>query len=139
MINFSHSSKGSSSSPQAIVMFHNGRGSQELLFGHAKNDTALSLIPCKKLVANQVFTLASMVAHNFSKEMQMIEHPAANRAKPKRPPAWVFQKLDTIRRQVIQRAGRFTRPQGKLTLTMSPNNAVKQDLLFFMDALQKAA
>ncbi len=77
--------------------------------------------------------------HNFSREMQMIAHPAANRAKAKRPTAWTFQKLETIRRQIIQRAGRFTRPQGKLTLTMSQNNAVKQDLLFFMDALQKAA
>ena len=126
-------------SAKAVVLFHNGRGSQELLFGHAKNDTALSLIPCKKLGANQIFTLASMMAHNFSKEMQMIAHPAANRAKPKRPTAWTFQKLDTIRRLIIQRAGRFTRPQGKLTLTMSPNHAVKQDLLFFMDALQKVA
>ena len=126
-------------SAEAIVLFHNGRGSQELLFGHAKNDTALSLIPCKRLGANQVFTLASMMAHNFSKEIQMVARPAANRAKAKRPTAWTFQKLDTIRRQIIQRAGRFTRPQGKLTLTMSPNNAVKQDLLFFMDALQKAA
>jgi hypothetical protein len=126
-------------SAKAIVQFHNGRGSQELLFGHAKNDTVLSLIPCKRLEANQVFTLASMMAHNFSREMQMVAHPAASRAKAKRPAAWTFQKLETIRRQIIQRAGRLTRPQGKLTLTMSPNTAVKQDLLFLMDALQKVA
>ena len=69
----------------------------------------------------------------------MVAHPAASRAKAKRPAAWTFQKLETIRRQIIQRAGRLTRPQGKLTLTMSPNTAVKQDLLFLMDALQKVA
>jgi hypothetical protein len=80
-----------------------------------------------------------MMAHNFSREMQMVAHPAASRAKAKRPAAWTFQKLETIRRQIIQRAGRLTRPQGKLTLTMSPNTAVKQDLLFLMDALQKVA
>lgn len=94
---------------------------------------------CKRLEANQVFTLASMMAHNFSREMQMVAHPAASKAKAKRPAAWTFQKLETIRRQIIQRAGRLIRPQGKLTLTMSPNTAVKQDLLFLMDALQKAA
>jgi hypothetical protein len=126
-------------SAKAIVQFHNGRGSQELLFGHAKNDTALSLIPCKRLEANQVFTLASMMAHNFSREMQMVAHPAASRAKAKRPAAWTFQRLETIRRQIIQRAGRLIRPQKKLTLTLSPNTAVKEDLLFLMDALQKAA
>jgi len=126
-------------SAKAIVLFHNGRGSQESIFGDAKNDTALGVIPCKRLVANQVFTLASMMAHNFSKEMQMLAHPAAPRSKAKRPTAWKFQKLDTIRHQIIQRAGRFTWPQGKLTLTMSSNRAVKKDLLHFMDALQKAA
>ena len=49
-----------------------------------------------------------------------------------------FQRLDTIRHQIIQRDGRFSWPQGKLTLTMSSNRAVKKDLLRFMDALQKA-
>ncbi len=71
--------------------------------------------------------------------MQMVAHPAASRTKAKQPATWTFQKLETIRRQIIQRAGRLTRPQGDLTLTMSPNTAVKQDLLFLMDALQKAA
>jgi len=126
-------------SAKAVVLFHNGRGSQESIFGNAKNDTALGVIPCKRLVANQVFTLASMMAHNFSREIQMLSHPAATRAKPKRPTAWKFKKLDTIRHQIIQRAGRFTWPKGKLTLTMSSNRAVKKDLLHFMDSLQKAA
>jgi len=126
-------------SAKAVVLFHNGRGSQEAIFGNAKNDTALGIIPFKRLAANQVFTLASMMAHNFSKEMQMLAHPAAGRARPKRPAAWRFQNLDTIRHQIIQRAGRFTWPQGKLTLTMSSNRAVKKDLLHFMAVLQKAA
>lgn len=60
------------------------------------------------------------------------------RAKPKRSTAWKFQKLDTIRHQIIQRAGRFIWPKGKLTLTMSSNRAVKKDLLHFIDVLQKA-
>jgi hypothetical protein len=89
------------------------------------------------LVANQVFTLSSMMAHNFSQEMQRIAQPAAGRAKPKRPTAWRFQKLDTIRHRIIQRAGRFNRPGGKLTLTMNPNQAVKKDLLHFLEAIQK--
>jgi hypothetical protein len=124
---------------KAVVLLHNGRGSQELVFGNAKNDTALGLIPCKRLNANQIFTVASMMAHNFSREMQMIAHPAASWAKSKRPAAWTFKMLDTIRHQIVQRAGRFTCPQGKLTLTMSGNRAVKKDLLYFIDALQKAA
>jgi len=126
-------------SAKAVVLFHNGRGSQESIFGDAKTDNGLGVIPCKRLSSNQVFTLASMMAHNLSREMQMIAHPASRRAKPKRPSAWKFKKLDTIRHQIIQRAGRLTRPKGKLTLTMSPNHPVRKDLLHFMDVLQKAA
>ena len=126
-------------SANAVVLFHNGRGSQEAIFGNAKNDTALSVITSKRLVANQVFTLSSMMAHNFSQEMQMIAHRSSGMAKPKRPSAWKFQKLDTIRHRILQRAGRFTKPGGKLTLTMNSNQAVKKDLLHFLDAMQKAA
>jgi hypothetical protein len=44
-----------------------------------------------------------------------------------------------LRRKLIQRAGRLTRPQGQLTLTMSANPAVKTELLHYLDRLKKAA
>ena len=65
--------------------------------------------------------------------------PSAPISRPKRPAAWRFEKLDTLRHRIIQRAGRFTRPQGELTLTMSANDAVRKNLLDFLDVLQKAA
>jgi hypothetical protein len=40
---------------------------------------------------------------------------------------------------LLQRAGRLTQPHGKLTLTMNPNAAVKEDLIHFLEALKKAA
>ena len=127
-------------SAKSVVLFHNGRGSQEAIFGDAKNDAALDVLPSKRLAGNQLFTLCAMMAHNLSREVQMLAVPAtASRALPKRPAAWAFEKLDTLRHRIIQRAGRFTRPQGELTLTMSANHAVRQDLLHFLDMLQKAA
>jgi len=128
-----------SESAKNVVLFHNGRGSQEAIFGDAKTDTALDVIPCRRLVANQVFTVSAMMAHNLSREIQMLAQPAAPRAQAKRPAAWKFEKLDTIRHRIIQRAGRLNRPQGKLTLTMSANQAVRKDLLHFLNVLQKAA
>ena len=126
-------------SAQSVVLFHNGRGSQEAVFGDAKNDTGLGIIACKRLCANQVYTISAMMAHNLSREMQMLKNPASRRARAKRPSAWNFEKLDTLRHRFIQRAGRLNRPQGKLTLTMSANHAVKKDLLHFIQVLQKAA
>jgi hypothetical protein len=128
-----------SESAKSVVLFHNGRGSQEAIFGDAKNDAALDAIPTKRLAGNQIFTLCAMMAHNLSREVQMLAVPSALRALPKRPAAWPFEKLDTLRHRIIQRAGRFTRPQGELTLTMSANHAVRKDLLHFIDVLQKAA
>jgi hypothetical protein len=126
-------------SAKSVVLFHNGRGSQEAIFGDAKSDVALDVIPCRRLVANQVFTLCSIMAHNLSREIQMLTTPPVYRAQPKRPAAWTFQRLDTIRHRIIQRAGRLTKPARELTLTMSANQAVRKDLLRFLDTLQKAA
>jgi hypothetical protein len=126
-------------SAKRVVMFHHGRGGQEAIFEEAKQDAALDAIPTKRLIGNQIFTLCAMMAHNLSRELQMLAAPAAHRARPKRPAAWTFEKLDTLRHRIIQRAGRFTRPQGQLTLTMSTNEAVQKDLIHFLDVLQKAA
>jgi hypothetical protein len=128
-----------SESAKAVILFHNGRGSQEAIFGDAKGNCGLNVIPTRRLAGNQIYTLCSMMAHNLCKELQMISAPAASRALPKRPAAWKFKTLDTLRHRIIQRAGRLTRPQGELTLTMSANSAVRKDLLHFLDAVQKAA
>jgi hypothetical protein len=126
-------------SANSVVLFHHGRGAQEAIFGDAKNDAALDAIPTKRLIGNQLFTLCAMMAHNLSRELQMLASPVAERALPKRPAAWAFEKLDTLRHRLIQRAGRLTRPQGQLTLTLSANEAVRKDLLHFLDVLQKVA
>ncbi len=126
-------------SAKAVVEFHNGRGSQEAIFGHAKQDAGFNVIPTKRLAGNQVFTICSMMAHNLSREIQMLATPPSFRAQPKRPAVWTFQTLDTLRHRIIQRAGRLIIPKGELTLTMSANQAVRQDLLHFLDSIQKAA
>jgi hypothetical protein len=126
-------------SAKSLVLFHNGRGSQEAIFGDAKTDAALDIIPSRRLAGNQVFTLCAMMAHNLSREIQMLASPPLPRTLPKRPAAWTFERLDTIRHRIIQRAGRLTRPRGELTLTMSANQAVRNDLLHFLEVVRETA
>jgi len=57
----------------------------------------------------------------------------------KRAPLWQFEQLGTFQRKLIQRAGRLTKPQGKLTLTMSANPKVKSELLHILDVFKQAA
>lgn len=122
-----------------VVRFHHSRGSQEGLFGEAKQHSGLDLIPTRRLAGNQLVTLCAMLAHNLGRELQMRATARHRRALPKRPAAWTFQTLDTLRHRFLQRAGRLTTPPGELTLTLSPNPAVQQELVQFLDALQQAA
>ena len=122
-----------------VVLFHGGRGAQEGIFGEAKQQAGLDLIPSRRLLANQMVTLCAMMAHNLGREMQMLAHPRPTYARAKRPTGWTFQTMDTLRHRFIQRAGRLTQPKGELTLTMNSNPQAKEDLLHFLETLKEAA
>ena len=126
-------------SPRSVLLFHYGRGAQEGIFAEAKQHAGLDLIPTRRLLGNRMVTLCAMMAHNLGREMQMLAQPRSNYARAKRPAAWTFQTLDTLRHRLIQRAGRLTQPKGELTLTMNSNPKVEKDLLHFLETLKEAA
>jgi hypothetical protein len=118
-----------------VLAFHNGRGAQENLFGELKSQCQMDYIPVRTLAGNQIYLLCSILAHNLARELQMVADPPKRQTTEKRSPLWVFQELNTLRRHFIQRAGRFTRPQGRLTLTLGLNDSVKATLLHYLGAL----
>lgn len=126
-------------SAHSVLLFHYGRGTQERIFAEGKQHAGLDLIPTRRLLGNQMVTLCAMMAHNLGRELQMLAQPRARYARAKRPAAWTFQTLNTLRHRFIQRAARITQPKGELTLTLSANPMVKNDLMHFLEALQKAA
>jgi hypothetical protein len=122
-----------------VLNYHNGRGAQEGIFAELKSQTQMDYIPTRRQAGNQVFVLAAMLAHNLNREMQMIATTRKRHTTERRAPLWQFTQLGTLRRKLIQRAGRLTRPQGTLTLTMSANPSVKSELLHYLDALRQVA
>ena len=122
-----------------VLAYHNGRGAQEGIFAELKSQTQMDYIPTRRQAGNQVFVLAAMLAHNLNREMQMLVHTPERNTTERRAPLWRFTQLDTFRRKLIQRAGRLTRPQGTLTLTMSANPTVKSELLHYLDVLKQVA
>ena len=122
-----------------VLNYHNGRGTQEGIFAELKSQTQMDYIPTRRQAGNRVFVLAAMLAHNLNREMQMMAGARQRNTTERRAPLWQFTQLGTLRRRLIQRAGRLTRPQGTLTLTMSANKAVKSELLHFLDVLKQAA
>ena len=73
---------------------------------------ALDYLPTRRLVGNQIFTLAGMLAHNFARELQMIAKPPTQKTLPKRPARWQFVSLSTLRQHLLHKAGSLSRPQG---------------------------
>ena len=121
------------------VAFHNGRGSQEGIFGELKSQNQMDYVPSRTWCGNQVYLLSALFAHNLTRELQMITRAPARSTRRKRPALWEFEQLDTLRRRMIQRAGRLIRPKGQLTLSMAANEATENEMLQILDAIKRAA
>ena len=121
------------------VAFHNGRGAQEAIFGETKSDAQLGYIPARTLHANQIFLLTAILAHNLNRELQMRVRSPQRPTLEKRPPLWNFQRLSTIRNTLIHTAGRLIRPQGRLTLSLCTNPAIKEQMVHHIERLRQAA
>jgi hypothetical protein len=71
--------------------------------------------------------------------MQMLNDTQQCHTTEKRAPLWHFEQVGTLRCKLIQRAGRMTKSQGALTLTMSAKPAVKSQLFHYLYVLKQAA
>jgi hypothetical protein len=83
--------------------------------------------------------LSAILAHNLFKELHMIVHERTRGTTEKRAALWEFTEANTLRRTLLQRAGRLTNPGGTLTLTMSGNETVKKGVLHYLERLKRAA
>ena len=108
-------------------------------FWGAENAESDGLYCGPGLLGNQLYMLAAVLSHNLNRELQMEGKAPDRGTTEKRAPLWVFEELRSLRHRLIQRAGRFTNPQGNLTLTLSANTSVKEGLLDYLEALQAAA
>ena len=99
----------------------------------------MDYVPTRRKAENQVYLFSAVLAHNLNREMQMRCYEQERNTTEKRAPLWQFEQLGTLRHKLIHRAGRLTRPNGRRTLTMSANSAVKSELLHYLEVLKYAA
>ena len=125
---------------KAILQFHNGRGSQEGIFGELKSQLSMDYIPSRRLVANQVYLLSGLIAHALGRELQMRATPARFESNtPTRACLWRLDRIDSLRKRIVQRAALLTRPAGALVLTLARSPAVERDLERLLKPWGKAA
>lgn len=119
---------------RSVVAFHEGRGNQEGLIGELKSHAAMDYVPVRTWIGNQVYLLCGILAHNLGRELQMQSSEPVRKRSHKRSALWRFEQMGTLRKKWIQRAGRLTRPEGRLTLTLGTNEAVQNRLLQLLGA-----
>jgi len=122
----------------SVLLFHNGRGSQENIFSELKSQAQMDYVPTNTKNGNQLYLLATLFAHNLTRELQMRTQLMERATTPKRAALWAFEKIGTLRKKLIQRAGRITKPSGVLTLTMAGNQAVKELMCLFLRELDSS-
>ena len=125
--------------PRKVVLFHEGRGSQEGIFAELKTHCQMGYVPVKTRVGNQLYMFAGILAHNLTRELQMRLNPRARHTTAKRAALWCFREVATLRRTLIQRAGRIIRPAGKLILSMNSNARLEGELRHALAALNAGA
>jgi hypothetical protein len=114
---------------RSVTRFHEGRGAQEGIFGELKTDVAMGHIPVRTRNGNQAYLLAGLMGHNLLRELQMRESPPQRGTLPKRAALWVFERIGSLREHVFRRAGRLTRPNGRVTLTLNASQSIRKRIL----------
>ena len=126
-------------SARRVVLFHQGRGSQEGIFAELKAHCQMGYVPVRTRVGNQLYMFAAILAHNLTRELQMRINPRERHTTAKRAALWCFREIETLRRTLIQRAGRIIRPAGKLILSMNSNERLERELRHALAALNAGA
>jgi len=122
-----------------VLDYHDGRGSQEGVFAELKSHCHMDYVPVRTQLGNATYLLAGLFAFNLTRELQMQNHVPDRNTTRNRATLWFFEKVDTIRRTTLQRAGRLSRPNGKLTLTFCAGKHLKQRIQAWVQALDNAA
>ena len=126
-------------SPRKVVLFHEGRGSQEGIFAELETRCQMGYVPVKTRVGNPLYMFAGILAHNLTRELQMRRNPRKTRTTAKRAPLWCFREIETLRRTLIQRPGRIVRPAGKVNLSMNSNATLEAELRNALATLKACA
>lgn len=125
--------------PGQVLECHHGRGSQEGVIGELKSAMHLDYVPCQKQAANEMVSLSSVYAHNLLRALQMQNRAPSRMRAWKRPACWVFEKAQTIRKNLLIRAGRLSWPGNRKTLTISGDEKVAERYAALLEQLADAA
>jgi DDE family transposase len=110
----------------ALWHFAAGRGAQEKTIAELKGEFALDAVPSRDYGANSAWQQLSILAHNLLKGFQLDTLAPAKPRSPKRTASYLLQNMRTLRFELIARAARLCRPQGRRVLRLKANPRTQQ-------------
>ena len=110
----------------ALWHFAAGRGAQEKTIAELKGEFALDAVPSRDYGANSAWQQLSILAHNLLKGFQLDTLAQTKPRSPKRTAAYLLQHMRTLRFELITRAARLCRPQGRRVLRLQANPRTQQ-------------
>lgn len=110
-----------------VLRAHHGRAAQERALGEAKQFAALDVIVARNRRANEIFTIACLLAHNLGRELQMRRCAPVRNDGDKRSTLWPFVTLGNLRDGFLRRAGLLVRPAGRLVLRLAAEPGLAED------------
>jgi hypothetical protein len=110
----------------ALWHFAAGRGAQEKTIAELKGEFALDAVPSRDYGANSAWQQLSILAHNLLKGFQLDTLAQAKPRSPKRTASDLLKNMRTLRFELISRAARLCRPQGRRVLRLKANPRTQQ-------------
>jgi hypothetical protein len=112
-------------SGRTLWFFLCGRGTHEKVYGELKGGFAFDCVPTQRYEANSAWQVMSILAFNLMRALQseITERRKSNR---KRRSIRIFQTIQTLRYQFINRAGLLVKPKGRSTLDVGSSPTVRE-------------
>ena len=104
-----------------------------------KGGFAFDCVPTRNYGANSAWRILSVLAFNLMRSFQAGTTAQPRARSRKRRTIYLFQSIQSLRYQWLNRAGRFLCPDGRPTLDLGVGPGVKQRFLLMSERLAKAA
>jgi hypothetical protein len=111
-----------------------GRGAQEKAIAELKSGFSFDTVPTANYAANSVWQQISILAYNVMRNFQMETGANMRGRNRKRTPRPVVKTIQTLRFELLHRAGLLVRPAGRCILRISDNGKTKS---LFENILQR--
>ena len=116
-----------------------GRGAQEKAIAELKSGFAFDTIPTARYGANSAWQQISILAYNLIRNFQLATGVTIRERNRKRTPHPLIISIQTLRFELLHRAGQILRPAGRTTLRLADNPATRAFFQKTFQRLDKAA